>query len=111
MMYITMKRLIKQYYSNQCYRCGETKDISLFEPQGNRCIKCRNVYAKEYAEANKEKVSAYHNEYYKANKEKIDAYTKEYGKANKEQVSDRNKKYYKANREKILARIKANNQK
>ena len=85
----------------------------------NRCIAGRT--AKEWREANREKLEEYFKQLYRENKErlleqrkqyrqdnkeKIAQYKKQYREANKKKIALRDKQYYEANKEKIAQRQK-----
>ena len=110
----------------RCSKCGIEKPMEEFSPSakgGSKpwCRSCVRIYDKEYALANKEKISAQRKQYRIAHKEEIAKKSKERYLANRESrlqqckeyrdthreeklIRDRN--YYYANREELLLKSK-----
>ena len=82
----------------------ETKYMNIFDAKLNSRYPKRS--AKEYYEANKEKISEKDRKYYEANKEKISERERKYYEANKEKVLKQRQKYYEAIKEKKLEKRK-----
>lgn len=94
----------------RCSKCGVEKDLNKFgklvrskDGLKSACKICRNVDAKEYHKANKEKVAVTSKVYRDNNKEKEATRHKLYSEANKEKISENGKKHYQANPDKYYA--------
>ena len=92
-----------------CSGCGDPKDLSDFSKRGtskdgyqSQCKLCRAEQAKEYYEANKERVVEQAKEWREANKER----SKEWREANKERIKEYYAGYYEANKERCAEQKK-----
>lgn len=98
----------------RCYKCGEVKPLSAFskdrsKPDGlqSRCKACYKASSKAYAEANRDKLAAYHRTYHEENRDKIVARKRAYFAANRDKEAARKRVYYAANRDKQVAHQRA----
>jgi hypothetical protein len=73
-------------------------------PEERRARKAE--YQRQYAEANKEKVTEARRRYAEANKEKLVERKRRYCEANKEKVAERKHRYHEANKEKEAERLR-----
>jgi 5-methylcytosine-specific restriction endonuclease McrA len=93
-----------------CSKCGEEKSVKEFyisvDNRDNKsyyssiCKVCKSIYAKQYRQNNKERISNSAKQYYKKNKTIINEQSKKYYYNNKEWYSGRRKKYHEDNKEK-----------
>ena len=99
----------------KCNKCGIEKPLTkeYFHRNKNKkdgfvemCKECRNKYAKDYREENKEKISNSRKEHYQRNKEKIKVKSNIYYRENKEKVKVSRAKYNKRNKEAISEQCK-----
>jgi len=92
-----------------CNKCKTSKPLGEFnkskQREDGRQTMCR-CCAKQYREANKDAIAAYHKQHYQANKDIINERKKQYHQANKDIINERKKQYYQANREAINERCK-----
>ena len=89
------------------FKCGceVTPENTYTNPKngGRTCHKHRPEYQREYAQANKEKISERRREYRQAYKDNIKEQKREYYQANKEKILAQQKEYRQANKEKRAA--------
>ena len=104
----------------KCNKCNVVKDVSEFHKNKRHkdglkhlCKSCRSLYhkvnkdkAKEYYQANKEKINDKNKKYREDNKEKIAAKTKEYRENNREKLKQSSKQHYESNKENLREKLK-----
>jgi hypothetical protein len=92
--------LVENY---ECKTKEELHQRERFYIENNECVNkvMPGRTAKQYFEANKEKIKEYYKEYREANKEQRKEYDKEYNEANKEKKKEYQKEYREDNKEKI----------
>lgn len=99
----------------KCKQCNEEKDESLFPKTGRLCKACKKIYWAEYYQKNRTDIrqayaddSSYAKEYYQANKEKIKAkevdpeWWADYYERNKARIQKQTNDYYHENKEAVL---------
>ena len=96
-----------------CNKCKTSKPRGEFnkskQREDGRQTMCR-CCAKQYREANKDAIAAYHKQHYQTNKEAILERHKQHHQANKDIINERKKQHYQTNKEEILERHKQWNQ-
>ncbi len=84
-----------------CTKCNLEKPLTAYGKNGkglrSQCKECRCIIAKEYREANKEKMQQRDKNYYSKNKDEILVRNQEYRKKNRDNICEEKKKYYKNN--------------
>lgn len=101
----------------KCKQCNEEKDESLFPKTGRLCKACKKLYWADYYQKNRTEIrqayaedNSYAKEYYQANKEKIKAkevdpeWWADYYARNGERIREQTRSYYQENRDKVHAR-------
>lgn len=84
-----------------CNECGIEKDISEFSIGSRKCKECINHKAREYYQANKEKIKRRNKRSNIKNQEKRKQYAKEYRLKNKEKIKEINKRYAEVHKEEL----------
>lgn len=101
----TLKPLKVAVMNKQCTKCKVEKPPTAFAKNGeglrSQCKECRCIIAKEYREANIEKMRQKDKDYYQSNKNEVLAKAQEYRKKNRDAICSQKKEYYNANKDKI----------
>lgn len=90
-----------------CIECKQKFHKEYYAKNKERLLK----KVKDYAEANKDKITQYHSEYYARNQEKMKKRSLKRYKEKREEIAQKSKEYYQKNNKKICARVRQYNRK